>query len=215
MNVKICCIASVEEAMMAINAGATAIGLVGPMPSGPGVIPDETIAEIAAAIPSHIDSFLLTSETSVENIIAHHQKVKTTTIQIVDTLKEGSYRDLKIALKDVKIVQVIHVQDQWALEEASKIAPQVDYLLLDSGKPQAKTKILGGTGNTHDWGISRMIVEMVKIPVFLAGGLKPENIAEAIDQVNPYGVDLCSGVRTNGKLDPYKLESFFASIGHK
>ncbi|MEM0992477.1 MAG: phosphoribosylanthranilate isomerase [Bacteroidota bacterium] len=211
-KVKICCIASLEEAQMAIEAGASAIGLVGPMPSGPGVISNERIAEIAAQIPSDIDTFLLTSETKVHKIVEHYKLVKTTTIQLVDALEDRNYKALRIALPNVKIVQVIHVLDATAIQEAQEIAPQVDAILLDSGNPNLAVKTLGGTGKTHNWAISQQIVAQINQAVYLAGGLKPENVGTAIRSVRAYGLDLCSGVRNNGKLDASKLANFMAQV---
>lgn len=208
-RIKICCISSVDEAMLAVRSGASALGLVGPMPSGPGVITDELIFEIAKSVPPPIGTFLLTSETKAENIIAHHAKVLTNTIQIVDALSEGSYRQIKNAFPFIKLVQVIHVLDEASVDEAVRISEEVDALLLDSGNPNLSIKVLGGTGNTHNWNLSRKIVEQSKVPVFLAGGLKAENVKQAIDEVQPFGLDLCSGVRTDKKLDASKLEAFF------
>ena len=213
-HIKICCIGSVEEASLAISAGATALGLVGHMPSGPGIISDNLIAEIAGSIPKHIDTFLLTSETDIDQIIQHHSKVNTTTIQIVDELTNGTHVQLKGALPSVKIVQVLHILDETSIEKAIRISKNVDAILLDSGNPNLNTKELGGTGRTHNWEISKTIVEKVEIPVFLAGGLNPENAAKALNDVNPYGLDLCSGVRTNGNLDIDKLTSFFKAINN-
>ncbi len=103
---------------------------------------------------------------------------------------------------------MIHVSGEESIAEAVRIASYVDAILLDSGNPALKVKELGGTGRTHNWNISRRIQELVKVPIFLAGGLNPENIAEAILQVQPFAVDVCSGVRTNGKLDESKLAAF-------
>ena len=214
MKTKICCISSIQEAQIAIRYGASALGLVGPMPSGPGVITVEQIREIAAATPAHIDTFLLTSETSAKAIIEQYQCVKTTTIQIVDELKEGSYRDIRVALPHVRIVQVVHVANEATIQEALSIAPEVDALLLDSGNPNAAIKTLGGTGKMHNWNISRQIVTQASKPVFLAGGLKPTNVAEAIRKVQPYGVDLCSGLRTNGHLDEQLVAQFFEAVNN-
>lgn len=211
-RVKICCISSLEEARLAIQFGASALGLVGPMPSGPGVISDDLIFEIARNTPPSIGTFLLTSETDARAIIRHQKKVNTNTVQIVDALESGTYAEIQKALAGVKLVQVIHVTGQESLDEARRIAPDVDALLLDSGNPNLAVKELGGTGRTHNWAISRRIVESVPVPVFLAGGLRPENVREAIEVVQPFGLDLCSGVRTDGKLDPRKLEKFFTSV---
>ncbi len=212
--IKICCIGSIEEANLAINAGASALGLVGHMPSGPGIISDELIAEISASTPKHIDTFLLTSETNVDKIIEHHSKVNTTTIQIVDGLTEGTHSQIKTALPRVNIVQVLHVLNEASIEEAIELANHVDAILLDSGNPNLTTKELGGTGRVHNWEISKKIVEKINIPVFLAGGLNPTNASKALKEVNPYGLDLCSGVRTNGNLDKHKLISFFKVVNN-
>ena len=211
-KVKICCISSINEAKMAIEHGAAALGLVGPMPSGPGIITNETIAAITATLPPAISSFLLTSETVASNIIQHHQLVHTNTIQIVDALSEGTYQQIKKALPGIKIVQVIHVMNEHSVTEALQIAEQVDALLLDSGNPNLDVKVLGGTGKTHNWNLSKMIVDQSRVPVFLAGGINAENVRAAIDMVQPFGVDLCSSVRTNKQLDPQKLSAFFKAV---
>ncbi len=211
-KIKICCISSLEEAFLAIKHGADALGLVGNMPSGPGVIADELISQITKHVPPPIATFLLTSERKASDIIAHHQKVQTNTIQIVDSLLEMDYAKIREAIPTVKIVQVIHVLDEKQIEEALEVEPWVDAILLDSGNPNLKVKILGGTGNSHDWKLSRKIREAVKKPVFLAGGINAQNVQQAIEEVNPYGIDLCSSVRTNGQLDASKLDIFFKAI---
>jgi len=211
-RIKICCISSAQEAKLAISNGADALGLVGKMPSGPGPIPDWLIAEIVKTIHPPIASFLLTSEQSSEEIIYHVKRVDTNTVQIVDELTAGDYSDIRTALPHLKIVQVIHVTDEKSIDEAIRISAHVDALLLDSGNPRASIKTLGGTGNVHNWEISRDIVNEVKVPVFLAGGLHANNVREAIERVKPFGVDICSGVRTEGKLDPNKLEAFIKAV---
>jgi phosphoribosylanthranilate isomerase len=212
INVKVCCISSVEEAHIAVSLGVSAIGLVGNMPSGPGVISDELIKYIAKSVPVNIDTFMLTSETTAEKIIEHHYRTLTNTIQIVDELKDGTYDDIRLYLPSVKLVQVIHVIDEMSVDEAVRISKSVDALLLDSGNPNLKIKELGGTGRVHDWSLSRKIVEQTNIPVYLAGGLNTDNVQNAIEEVHPFGVDLCSGVRTNGKLDTVKLELFLNKV---
>ena len=211
-RVKICCISSTDEARMAIKFGASALGLVANMPSGPGIIKDEEILTITKIVPPAISTFMLTSETSADEIIKHHLRTLTNTIQIVDELKEGTYEKIREALPTIKIVQVIHVVNEKTIDEAIKISYSVDALLLDSGNPNLEIKELGGTGRVHNWTLSRKIVEQSKVPVFLAGGLTSENVRQAIDQVQPFGLDLCSGVRTDKKLDPRKLEMFFNNV---
>ncbi len=208
-RVKICCISSIEEAQLAVQFGASALGLVGNMPSGPGIISDSLIHEIAKSVPPPISTFLLTSETRSMDIISHYQKVYTSTIQIVDALEAFDYKIIRKALPAVKLVQVIHVIDESSLEEAIKVSEHVDAILLDSGNPNLAIKELGGTGRTHNWKLSRKIRERINVPLFLAGGLNKDNVRRAIEEVEPYGIDLCSGVRTGGFLDPAKLEDFF------
>jgi len=181
------------------------------MPSGPGPIPEELIAEIASQVPPPIATFLLTCAQDIETIIAQQRRCRTNTIQIVDHLIDGSHDELRAALPGIKIVQVIHVCGEESISEAVKVAEHVDAILLDSGNPKLAVKELGGTGRCHDWNISRTIRERIGVPLFLAGGLNLENVREAIDQVQPWGIDLCSGVRTNGRLDEQKLADFFAA----
>ena len=211
-RIKICCIKSIEEAKTAIECGADAIGLVGKMPSGPGPIPDGLIKQIAQSVPPLVSTFLLTSETYVNEIIKHYNRTRTTTIQIVDLLSEGTYAKIKEALPSVKIVQVIHVLDSKSVELAIKISKEVDALLLDSGNPNLKVKELGGTGRVHNWNLSKQIRENSKCPIMLAGGLKPENVQQAINEVHPFAVDVCTGVRSDGRLDRNKLEAFVKNI---
>lgn len=208
IRIKICCISSIEEAKTAIESGADAIGLVAKMPSGPGPIPDELIRQIAQSAPPLLGTFLLTSETSAEEIIKHHFRTQTNTIQIVDLLSVGTYAQIREALPGVKLVQVIHVIDSNSVELAVRLSNSVNALLLDSGNPALKIKELGGTGRVHNWNLSRQIRDNARCPVILAGGLKPENVRQAIEEVKPFAVDVCSGVRTNGELDKNRLSCF-------
>jgi len=212
IRVKICCISSSEEADIAVKYGASAVGLVSKMPSGPGVISDAEIRSIAKFVPPPVSTFLLTSETSADEIIKHHLRTFTNTIQIVDELKSGSYKEIKDSLPAIKLVQVIHVINEKSVDEALMISERVDALLLDSGNPNLKVKELGGTGRVHNWKLSRKIVKESKVPVFLAGGISSDNVEKAINEVAPFGLDLCSSVRTNGKLDKQKLEDLFSKI---
>lgn len=185
------------------------------MPSGPGVISDQLIAEIARTIPPGVASFLLTCRESVGEIVVQQRAAGVSTLQLVDRLPHGSHDALRRALPGINIVQVIHVTGEQAIEEAVSVAPHVNAVLLDSGNPALGIKELGGTGRRHDWSISRQIRELLDIPVFLAGGLRPENVAEAIHEVGPYGLDVCSGVRTNGGLDEAKVNAFVRQGKHE
>lgn len=211
-RVKVCCISSVEEAGLAIRSGASALGLVSAMPSGPGVIDEDLIAEISTSVPPPIATFLLTSSRDATHIARQASRCRVNTIQLVDSVETATYTYLRTVLPAMKLVQVIHVESDANIEEAHALAPYVDALLLDSGRPSAPVPELGGTGRTHDWSVSRRIVDIVDVPVFLAGGLRAGNVAEAIRSVRPFGIDLCSGVRTHGRLDSAKLASFFSTV---
>jgi phosphoribosylanthranilate isomerase len=212
-RVKICCISSAEETSLAVRYGASALGLVSSMPSGPGVIPDNLIAEIAATVPPGVATFLLTSAQDAETIIAQQRHACVNTLQICDRLTGGSYEDIRDALPGIKLVQVIHVTGPESLDEARLVATQVDAILLDSGNQSLAVKELGGTGRVHDWTVSRAIRAAIDIPLYLAGGLNAGNVAEAIDAVGPFALDICSGVRTDGWLDEAKLGAFMRAVG--
>lgn len=197
---------------MAIEHGASAIGLVSAMPSGPGPIPEDLIAEIAATVPPGVSAFLLTCQQDAAAIIDQQRRLRVNTIQICDRLPEGSHEELREALPGVSLVQVVHVTGPESVDEAIAVASHVDAVLLDSGNQSLAIKELGGTGRTHDWRLSRQIREAIDVPMFLAGGLNPGNVAAAIREVQPFGIDVCSGLRTEGRLDPQKLSAFFDRI---
>lgn len=211
-KIKICCISSVEEARLAVACGASALGLISAMPSGPGVISEDLIASIAATIQPPVATFLLTSAQDAATIIAQQRRTGVNTIQICDSLDPAEYQRLRRALPGIAMVQVVHVTGVESVREAVMVSRLVDAVLLDSGNPSLPVKELGGTGRRHDWGRSREIVSAVDVPVFLAGGLNSDNVEAAIEQVHPYGVDVCSGVRTDGHLDEAKLRSFVQAV---
>ena len=212
VKLKICCINSHDEAKTAISAGADLLGLVADMPSGEGMIEDHKIREIAASIKSFNNTVLLTSRTDAESIIEHHKETITSHIQIVDYIDVKDYQEIRKSLPDIKLIQVIHVENESSYSIAMNYSCYVDFLLLDSGKPSAKKRTLGGTGETHNWSISKEIVKDCDIPVYLAGGINHSNVVEAIRKVKPYGIDLCTGLRTNNKLDSNKLNVFMEAI---
>lgn len=211
-RVKVCCIASEQEAALAVRMGASALGLVSRMPSGPGPIAESRIRDIADTVPPGVATFLLTCETTAERIIEQQQFCRTTALQLVDEVEPGVHARLRDALPGISIVQVIHVRDDDSLRQAVSVAAEVDALLLDSGNPSLSTKELGGTGRVHDWAVSRRIRDSVDVPVYLAGGLNPENVASAIARVAPFAVDACSGLRTNGNLDEMRLADFMRGV---
>ncbi len=203
---------SQEEVQLAIKYGANALGFVSAMPSGAGIIDEALIPVLAANVPRGIDSFLLTSLLKADHIIPQIKRCRTNTVQLVDSVEHIVYERIRLELPDIKIVQVIHVTGENSVKEAVSISPFVDNILLDSGNPNLAVKELGGTGRTHDWSVSKLICESVNKPVYLAGGLNPDNVEEAIHAVHPYGVDICSGLRTIGHLDEDKLRSFIFKV---
>ncbi len=214
LQLKVCCIASVGEAELALAHGAHAVGLVSAMPSGPGPIPDHDIAVIARAVAGRARRFLLTSRTAPDEIAAHVRAAGTDTVQLVDTPTRDTLLRLRELLPGIAFVPVIHVRDHSAIDTAASLAPHADALLLDSGNPTARVRELGGTGRTHDWQVSASLVRTVApCPVLLAGGLRAENVGDAVRTVRPAGVDVCSGVRTGGRLDPAKLAAFVTALG--
>ena len=212
-RIKVCCIASPDEARLAIEAGADALGLVARMPSGPGSIADEKIAEVAAMVPPPVATFLLTSETNAEAIAAHIRTTNPSTVQVVSHIDPTESARLAEIEPHVRRVQVIHIEGPEALELMAAYSPHVHAFLLDSGRPNAAVAELGGTGRRHDWAVSARLVRASARPVFLAGGMSAANVGDAIRQVRPFGVDLCSGVRTNGRLDAAKLRAFVLAVG--
>lgn len=212
VRVKICCISSVDEAQLAIKYGASALGLVSEMPSGPGIIDEDLITTIVKSVPPPIATFLLTSNTSAEEIIIQQKKTKVNTLQLVDFVEFEELKKLRNHIPEVKLVQVVHVINERSIEEAIAVEPFVDALLLDSGNPNLEVKVLGGTGRKHNWDLSREIRAKVNIPLFLAGGLNSGNAADAVEKVGPFGLDICNGVRTDGKLDEEIITQFFNEV---
>jgi phosphoribosylanthranilate isomerase len=212
VRVKICCIKDREEARLAMAAGAAALGLVSEMPSGPGVIDEATIADVAGSVPPGVSTFLLTCLSDAAAIADQARRTRVSTVQICDRPQAGTAAALRLALPALKIVQVVHVTGPESVGEAEEAAEDADAILLDSGNPAAAVKELGGTGRRHDWALSARIVERVRRPVYLAGGLTADNVAEALRAVRPWGLDLCSGVRTDGRLDAARLARFFEAV---
>lgn len=212
MRVKICCIQSIAEARVAVGAGASLLGLVGAMPSGPGPISDEQVAKVASWAPPGVSTVLLSCETTIERLVAHAVRCRPQVLQLVDTPCPGAYAALRTACPAMKLMQVIHVEGPDAIDQALAVEGDVDAVLLDSGRPSAAVKELGGTGRAHDWSVSADIVRAIAKPVFLAGGLTPENVVQAVTQVRPFGVDLCSGVRTDDRLDAVKVAAFMKAL---
>lgn len=195
---------------MAAAHGADLLGLVGPMPTGPGPITEAEAVTIARGAPPWATPVLLTARETAESIAAHAAEAGVRAVQIVRHLSPDELARLARIAPDLARMQVVHVEDDTALDLIDAYAPHVTAFLLDSGRPSRHE--LGGTGRVHDWRISAEFVRRSPCPVFLAGGLTPENVGEAISRVRPFGVDLCTGVRVNGALDPARLAAFMVAV---
>lgn len=211
-SVKICCIRTSAEAHLAVNLGADAVGFVAQRPPSPRTIPDVEIAAITPLVPSSVSTFLLTSELTAEAISAHVRSTHPTAVQILPQLEPTESVRLAQLEPHIHRVQVIHVDGMEALKLIPVYAPHVHAFLLDSGKPNAAIPQYGGTGRKHDWDVSAAFVKASPLPVYLARGLSAENAGTAIKQVRPYGLDLCTGVRTDGRLDMEKLKKFMVAV---
>jgi len=209
IRIKICCIASPAEAALALAAGADVLGLVAAMPSGPGPISDAAIAEIAASLPSQLLSLLLTAKTTADEIADHVHRTGVRGVQIVSHIDPAEQAKLARLLPDHQRWQVVHVEDDDPLAMIPAHGPHVTGFLLDSGRPSQQE--LGGTGRVHDWAISAAFVAASPVPVFLAGGLNPGNAAAAVAQVQPAGLDICSGLRREGRLDETLARCFVSA----
>jgi phosphoribosylanthranilate isomerase len=209
-RIKICCIASIEEARLAIAAGADALGFLSEQMPGPRAISDARIAGIVATVPPPVATFLLTTGASADTISAQLCRTRTNTVQILRPLPQDELVRLAALEPAVRRVQAVHVEGPEALDRIPACAPHVHAFLLDSGRPDAGE--FGGTGRPHDWAVSAAFVRASPLPVFLAGGLSPANVHEAVALVRPFGVDLCTGARSDGRLDPDKLAAFIEAV---
>lgn len=210
LRVKVCCIGSVEEAEMALEAGADALGLVSAMPSGPGVIGDADIAAIGRWIGARAATVLLTSRQTASTIDEQLAGYTPHVLQLVDALSDHELSAVRARHQELVVMPVVHVVGEASVAQAVQFGTIADAILLDSGNPAANVKELGGTGRVHDWQVSRAIRDAVPVPLFLAGGLRHENVADAVSIVRPFGVDVCSGVRRDGRLDRHLLAAFIA-----
>lgn len=211
IRIKVCCIETAAEAKTALRLGASALGLVSEMPSGPGVIGEDEIAGIAATVPPFVTTVLLTSRTEVEDIVRQQRRCGVNAIQLCEPLANPDHLALRERLPGISIIRVVHVDGETSVDEALAVGDTVDALLLDTGVREGPDRQLGGTGRTHDWSLSARIVARAAVPVFLAGGLRPDNVGEAIRSVSPFGVDVCNGVRRDDVLDETALAAFVAA----
>jgi len=208
MRIKVCCIQSLEEAQLAIDNGAAALGFVSDMPSGPGILADSEIRGIIDRIPPTYSTVLLSSRTDPQAIVEHQRETNANTLQLVAGVTPDDFTRAKESMPGIALIKVIHVQNAKSINLAKEYSDVASAILLDTGNPKSRKPKLGGTGVTHDWAISKMIVKTCAVPVFLAGGLSPKNVEEAIQTVRPFGVGVCSALRPKGRLDSSLLREF-------
>ena len=208
IKVKICANKSIEEAKMSIDAGADIIGiLVGQEHTSNDFVDKYTAKEIADFAKGKCDISLVTHLTNAEDIIGLTNFIGNNVIQLHSDIEEIEVEKIKKELQNVKLVRLIHVSVDGEICTNYKKIKYADYYLLDSFN--LKTNQVGGTGLTHDWNKSRELIKILDKPTFLAGGLNPNNVADAIKQANPYGVDVSSGCKNdNGIKDKEKVKLF-------
>ena len=208
LRVKICGNKRLEDALEGVKAGADALGfLVGQVHVSSDFISKEAAREIIEKLPPFISTVLVTHLSDVEGIISLAAFTRVSTVQLHGESKVDDILVLREHLPNIKLYKTIHVEDGSAIPLASEWDNRVDAILLDTIS-EAENKV-GGTGKTHDWSISAEIVKSLHIPVILAGGLDPDNVQAAIRAVQPFAVDVNSGMKgPDGYKDFATLHSF-------
>jgi phosphoribosylanthranilate isomerase len=209
MHIKICCIETEEDRARALQDGVTSLGFVAEGLTPPYLVSIPRAATLREGLPRRIEAVLLTAETCAETLVSQARDMDADAIQLCRPVSPQTLAHLRTALPGVRLIGVIHMGDPGGPDRAAAIAESVDIVLLDSGSLQ--TSELGGTGRTHDWKESARVRDVVRGELWLAGGLRPDNVGAAITLVRPDGVDVCSGVRTNGRVDPAKVRAFVAA----
>ncbi len=205
VRVKICGLTREEDLAVAVAAGADAVGFIVGVPSSPRNLTLEMAEMLLSQVPIFVDSVVVTAPKSIKQLVEVCEGLKPSAIQIhgKEPLDSSEIRE---KIKDTRLIKTVYVTEDALNETAIEDSKMFDALLLDSfSKGQ-----YGGTGKVHDWTLSRQIKEAVApVPVILAGGLKPENVKEAILKVQPYAVDVASGVELSpGVKDHEKVRAF-------
>lgn len=208
VKVKICANKSIEEAQMCLDAGADIIGiLVGQQHVSNDFVNKETAKEIADYVNGKCDVSLVTHLTNAEEIIELTKYIGNNVIQLHSDIDEEEVKKIRKEIPNVKLVRLIHVSSDGQICTDYKKMQYADFYLLDSFN--LKTNQVGGTGLTHDWKKSFELIKQLNKPTFLAGGLNPDNVIQAIKTANPYGVDVNSGCKNKfGKKDAEKVKLF-------
>ena len=207
MIVKICANKTIEEAQMCLNAGADVIGiLVGQEHSSTDFVNKETAKEICDYVNKRCNVSLVTHLTNADEIIELTKFIGNNIIQLHSNIEEREVKKIVNALPNIKLVRLIHISTDGQIATNISKMKYADFYLLDSFN--LKTNQVGGTGFTHDWNKSRELITKLNKPTFLAGGLNPDNVKIAINQTNPYGVDVNSGCKVDGKKNAEKVLKF-------
>lgn len=208
VRIQIAGVSSLEEALAAADAGVDALGFTVRLPTG--VHDDLTEAKargIVAALPPFVASVAITYVDTPREAVELCRYLGVTTLQLHGPFPTQEIPVLRVGLPHLKIIRAVHVTGPEAVAQARALARQVDALILDTYDPA--TGRHGATGKTHDWTISRQIVDGVPVPVILAGGLTPDNVADAIAAVRPWGVDVHTGIeRPDGSRDLDHIRAF-------
>lgn len=212
VRVKVACIRDAEEARRAVSFGAAAIGMAAENPAGGPSLTEDQIRAVTESVPDSVGTFLMTTRRSAPDLARLARNTGVNTLQLWDEPEPDAYAHLRSAIPGLSIVQSIAVVGPEAVDRAIEVASLVDALVLDSAHRAAPARWEHQHGRTHDWQLSRRITEEVGIPVILSGGLSHRNVADAIRAVRPYGVEVCTGVRTKGALDTTLLVQFLEGL---
>ena len=209
MYVKICGVRRQEDALLAAELGADAIGLlVGQKHTSPDFIFTTVAKDIARALPPSVEAVLVTHVEDLDELERLLQQSEIRTIQLHSEIAPSSVERLRGRLPHLKIFKSINIISADSVAYPEAFEKLVGGFVLDS--INVATGQLGGTGKTHDWSVSRQIVmRYLEIPIILAGGLNSENVRSAIEYVHPFGVDVNSGTKApDGFKDTRKIEEF-------
>ena len=216
MYVKICGIRRHEDALIAAELGADAIGLlVGQKHNSPDFVSVTVARDISRALPLSVEAVLVTHIKEIDELERLLQEGDIMTVQLQSEIAPSSVEGLRGPLPPLKIFKSASVISADSVAYPEAFEKLVDGFVLDS--INVATGQVGGTGKTHDWSVSRQIVmRYPEVPIILAGGLNSENVRSAIEYVHPFGVDVNSGTKAaDGFKDPRKMEAFIAQAKHE
>lgn len=215
MWVMITGITQIEDALKACSLGVDALGFLAEQVYASESISPEVATSITKSLSAMCECLLVTHLVGVQKIVHLASIIGVTTIQLPGNITPEGVIAIKNSLPDIKVIKSIHVLDNYCMEDVERYIGIADMIELDT--IDIATSRIGGTGRTHDWNISRKIVQKYgyKVPIILAGGLHSDNIENAIQTVEPFGVDVSSGVKdSEGIQDNEKLASFVYNAKH-